>query len=410
MDSAILFTAALGLQSPWRISSVEFRANRDSSIDQELHLTISHEAGAKFEVDGHHYPVYDHQDREWRHLNFFEHTCYLRARVPRVRLKSGETRLIEVPWAQPGSSFTLLFEAYAMLLVDEGMSLKSAGRYVNEDGRIIGRIIRREVAQALASQQLAQVEHLGLDETSSRKGHNYLTILTDVGRKKVVGIAEGKDKDAVDNALFDMEVRGSNAKEVKVVTLDMSPSYISAAEAALPNAEFVFDRFHIEALLSKAVDEVRREDQKQNVELRKTRYLWLRNEKDLTDEKRSRVHYLAEAFPRIGKAHRLKEQFKEIWATIDYDEAIENMMSWIKEAQQAKLAPISKFIQTLHKHWYGIERYFVHRKTNAFAERVNLKIQEIKRSAKGYRNISNYISMIYFHLGGLDLPLPTKNS
>ena len=164
-----VFTAALGLVSPWKITSVEFTPSSDGSSKKELHLYIGHDKGAKFKVAGHSYPVYDHQDRTWRHLNFFEHTCYLHARVPRVQTKDGHTLLVEVPWAQPGSRFTLLFEAFGQLLVAEGMSLMSAGRVMGVDGRSIGRIINRQVAEALSTQPLDQVSHLGIDETSSRK-------------------------------------------------------------------------------------------------------------------------------------------------------------------------------------------------------------------------------------------------
>ena len=80
---------------------------------------------------------------------------------------------------------------------------------------------------------------------------------------------------------------------------------------------------------------------------------------------------------------------------------------WIKEAWASDLAPIKKFVNMLRKHWYGVKNYFYSLSTNAYAERINLKIQEIKRNAKGYRNTFNFIIMIYFYLGGLNLQ-PTK--
>ena len=353
--------------------------------------------------------MYDHQQRSWRHLNFFEHTCYLHAAVPRVQTEDGRTVLVDVPWAQPGSSFTLLFEAYAMLLVEQGMSLSAAGRYVGLDGRIIGRVIHRQVGQALACQPLEPVRQLGLDETSSRKGHNYLTILTDLQGKKVVGLSPGRDGHAVAQALGAMESRGAKAEEVRVVTLDMSPSYIAACGKLLPKADLVFDRFHLEALLHKCVDEVRRQDQKQATALRNSRYLWLRNQNSLSKDQQDRIHYLSKIYPRIGKAHQLKEQFKEIWTAGTFKEGIENMETWMELARQSALEPIAQFVKTIQSHWTGIREYFRHWTTNAYAERVNLKIQEIKRTARGYANIHNYMAMIYFHLAKLNLGLPTKN-
>jgi transposase len=402
-----LFGLAIGLQKPWYIENIEFKDSEKKEGSKELHIHLSHEKNQRFEVAGHDYPVYDHQDRIWRHLNFFEHVCYLHCKVPRVKTKEGNTLLVNVPWAKAGSSFTLLFEAFSMLLVKGGMSLSGAGKYMKIDGRRIFRTISSNVSEALAEQELEQVTDAGLDETSTRKGHNYITVLTDRKRKKVVGLGLGKNKKAVQTAVNEMESRGSKAQGVQRLTLDLSPSYISASNEIFEDAELVFDRFHIDQLLSKAVDEIRREDQKENVELKKSRYLWLKNEGNLSAEKLERVHYLEMTYPRIGKAYRLKEQFKEIWNNVKIESRIADLEEWLILAWKSDLPPLQKFVNTIYDHWYGIESYFKNIQTNAFAERVNLKIQEIKRIAKGYRNMENFKSIIYFHLGGLDLKLPT---
>jgi transposase len=210
-----LFGAALGLHSPWFVELVEFKEKENG---RELHIHLNHEKHHKFKHDDGFYSVYDHQERTWRHLNFFEHECYLYARVPRVKTSTGQVLLVDVPWAQPGSSFTLLFEAYAALLVKGGMPMSTAGEYLDIDGRRIWTIINKMVSQALSSQALEPVNHLGVDETSSKKGHQYITVFTDVDRKKVVGIAEGKDIQAFNNALIDMEVRGADRDHISVIT------------------------------------------------------------------------------------------------------------------------------------------------------------------------------------------------
>ncbi len=116
MTQEDLFGAALGLQLPWKIEAVELKLSDDNST-KELHIYINFERGRRFECEGELRPVYDHNERTWQHLNFFQHHCYLHAQVPRVKNSSGNTLLVEVPWARPGSSFTLLFEAFAMCLV-----------------------------------------------------------------------------------------------------------------------------------------------------------------------------------------------------------------------------------------------------------------------------------------------------
>lgn len=402
-----LFSMALGLKSPWEIGNISFKDSEKNEGEKELHIEVNYKIGHKFKMSGKSYSIYDHQERSWRHLNFFQHTCFLHCRVPRVKTEAGNTLLVEVPWSKPGSSFTLLFEAYAMLLVKSGMSLSAAGSYMKIDGRRIGRIINTQVSEALSEQPLDQVNQAGVDETSTRKGHNYVTVLTDTKRKKVVGLGLGKDKEAVQKAVNEMESRGSKAKEVDSLTLDLSPAYISAGSEIFEKAELIFDRFHIDQLLGRAIDEIRREDQKENKELKRTRYLWLKNECNLSDKKLERIHYLEKTYPRIGRAYRLKEQFKEIWNNSVKSTALEDLEEWLTLAWNSNLEPLQKFVKTIYNHWFGIESYFNNIQTNAFAERVNLKIQEIKRIAKGYRNMENFKAIIYFHLGGLDLKIPT---
>ena len=404
MKQEDLFTLALGLQDPWFVEKVEFVAQGNTLIN-ELHIQVNHKPLQKFRAeDDKEYPVYDHVDRTWRHLNFFQHECYLPARVPRVKSKEGNTLQVDVPWARPGSSFTLLFEAFSLFLLQAGASLTSAGELMKVDSRVIGRMVNYYVALSLATEKLEPVEALGIDETSVKKGHNYVTVLTDLERKKVVAVSPGKDGKAVDKSLKIMSKRGAEPSKVKKVAMDLSPAYTAAVLDQLPQAAIIYDRFHLEQLLSRQLDTIRKQEQAENQLLRKTKYLWLRNNANLTQKQSDQIHYLSITFPNLGKAYQLKEQFKEIYNNAEPADALAALKEWIRLAEVSKLAPLQTFINTLKAHWSGIVTYFHTRLTSAFAERTNLKIQEIKRIAKGYRNLNNYIAMIYFHCGGLSLP------
>lgn len=408
MKEELLFAAALGLPHPWKVDKVDLSDNQGAGT-KELHIWIGYEEKSKFHCEGQSCPVYDHQDRTWRHLNFFQHVCYLHCRVPRIKTPDGHVRLVEVPWAGEGSSFTLLFEAYAMLMAKSGMSLAAVGRYLGLDGRVIGRIIKRHVHEALAEQSLEPPAYIGVDETSIAKGHNYITVLTDLDRKKVIGLGKGKDGTALESAVKEMFERGASPEEVEVVTQDLSPAYIAASSRCFPNAEIIFDKFHITALLNKAVDEVRKEDARSNDILKKSKYLWLYKGSRLSANQQDRLAMLSEACPNIGTAYRLKEQYRIIWDQDDKAHAVDNLLAWMKLARTSGLKQMEKFVETLESHWNGIISYFKKRLTSGFAERVNLKIQEVKRLARGYSSIDNFKTMIYFHLGGLDLGLPTKD-
>ncbi len=199
MSQEIIFAAAMGLVDPWYIVKVEFKPGKAKLSSGRLDIYIDFKVGSKFKDPASSVlcGVHDTVERKWRHANFFQHECYVHAFVPRIKKSDGSVQQVQVPWAMEGSSFTLLFEALGMLLVQEGMSLSGAGRMVNEDSRVIGRIIGRYVDQALEEQPLQQAEVLGIDEVSTQKGHHYLTILSDSKRKKIVGVGVGKCKDAV---------------------------------------------------------------------------------------------------------------------------------------------------------------------------------------------------------------------
>jgi len=404
MRTEELFGIALGLQAPWMIDRTELSMNESKKV---LHIYIKHLPGTRFLYEGSLYPVYDHQERTWRHLNFFEHECYLHAAVPRIRNDQGQVLLVDVPWASPGSSFTLLFEAYAALLVEGGMPCTKAGRYMGISGKRVWTILRKMVGYALAEQPLEDVKHLGVDETSSKKGHHYFTIFTDVKERKVVGVGQGRDQAAFEQALIDLEVRGAEPKKIKLVTMDMSQAYIAGVCKHLPKAKIVFDRFHLEQGMNSVVDEVRKAETKKYMELKKTKYLWLKNQSRLNHQQQQQVELLANAYPTIGQVYRLKEQFKQVLNQASESSLLKPINLWMKLAWDSGIEPVRRFVNLLKDHWYGIKTYFRYCVTNGYAERVNLKIQEIKRVARGYRNPHNFILMIYFHLGKLQLNLPT---
>ena len=135
----------------------------------------------------------------------------------------------------------------------------------------------------------------------------------------------------------------------------------------------------------------------------KTKYLFLKNYENLSAEQKERVHYLSMSYPEIGDTYKLKIQFKEIYANTNVEDPTDAMLEWVKLVNASDIYQLKGFVKTLKANWDGILKYFETRATSAFAERVNLKIQEIKRAAKGYRNLDNFKTMIYFHLGGLEI-------
>jgi transposase len=118
--------------------------------------------------------------------------------------------------------------------------------------------------------------------------------------------------------------------------------------------DIVFDRFHIVKKLNEAVDEIRRK----YIELKKSRYFWLKNNSNLIQGQKDKVTYLAETYPNIGTAYRLKELLKEVLDNAYYNYRITPLNEWMNEAWRSKLEPIRKFVNMLKSHWYGVKSYF----------------------------------------------------
>lgn len=396
MTNIQLFTAALGLKSPWIVSSVDFK-DAGKGLINELHIGIIYDQSPSLERTR----IHDHVDKTWEHLNFFQHRCYIHCSVPRIYDEQGKVKMVEVPWARSGSGFTLLFEAFALSLLQSGLSMSKTGKMMGVDGKLICRIMKHYVQKSLQEETLNPVEKIGIDETSVKKGHQYMTVVVSLDEKKVIGVAEGRDEFALGAALGEAEERGAEVTGAKAVVMDLSPAYTAAVLNLLPDTKIVYDRFHLEQMVSKAVDEVRKIEASQNKELRKTKYIFLRNESRLNKSQTEKLHYLQQAFPALGKAHRLKEQFKEIWQNKKED-AKEAFDTWLTMASTSEIVPLQRVVNSFKAHLSGITAYFEHLITSGFVERVNLTIQEIKRIAKGYRNFENYKAMIYLRLGRLN--------
>ena len=395
-----LFQAALGLTEPWEVVSVEFDPAR-----KRLDLRIDFARGARFlcpECGTAGCPVHDTEEKTWRHLDFFQHQAYLTARVPRVVCPEHKTRVVEVPWARPLSGFTLLFEALIMAMVRE-MPVATLAGLVGETDMRIWRVVHHYVDQAVDAQDLAGVERVGVDETSSRRGHEYVTVFADLDDRRGVFVVEGRDHETVQAFSCFLETHGGDPGTVSEVCQDMSEPFLKGTLTFLPKAELTFDRYHIRQHLSRAVDEVRRAESKhQKALLKNTRYMWLKRPKNLTDRQRDLLDELLAQPLETVRAYTLSQQFDNFYELDDPDTAEEYLRRWISQARASDLEPVSAFCDMLEDHWLGVMRWHHSRVSNGLLEGLNSLIQAAKRRARGYRSNRNFIAMIYLIVGKLN--------
>lgn len=402
-----LFEHALGDIRPWSVASVRFET--DGEGKKTLHIDLDFVRGSEFtDTEGHSSKAYDVAPRSWRHLNFFQHECYLHAPVPRVTNAGGQIVRFQVPWARRNTGFTLLFEAYVMSLIGAEMPVSGVAGLVGEHDQRIWNIFLAYVEQGRAQTDYSQIERVGMDETSHRRGHDYVTIGVDLAQRRVFDVQPGKDHRAVAGLGAFLAQHGSDPAAVTDVSIDMSPAFIKGVDETFAQAEITFDRFHVTKEVNKALDEVRRLEQREaktlkDYALKGHKYTVLYNQQNLSAKKRAQLDQLLVLYPTLGKAYRLRQLFQEFWDIPDPKAAEAYLNNWCQQALDSQIFPFVKVVQTIKSHWSGIIRFIQSQISNGILEGINAKIQLAKRRARGYRNNQHFKAMILFIAGKLNL-------
>jgi transposase len=405
MNSEQLFKLALGLTSPWEISKLEFTKTETNNRKLDIYLDFA--SGAKFkDAGGNDCPVHDAKPKTWRHLDFFQHECYLHARVPRIKTTNGSIKLIAVPWARSHSGFTLLFEAFAMSLLENEMPVNKAAVMLKVYPNRIWTVFNYWIGLALQQDQLQELTNFGIDETSARKGHTYVTLAADLDARRVIFACPGKDEQTIDALQNYLTTKQVTPEQINYVSMDMSPAYISGITKYFPQSKIVFDRFHVVKLLNSALDEVRRAERRNHVALKGHKYTFLKNYNNLTAKQKLAKYEFIQDYPELGEACRLQELFNDFWELRDLEQAQGFLAYWCDLVTDSTLTPFHKFVNTIKDHWDGIINYIQTQISNGILEGINNKIQLAKRRARGYRNINNFIAMIYFIAGKLAFDYP----
>lgn len=406
MKDTDLFQMGLGLQSPWFISSSEFKPEA-----KELHLEIDFTPGASFicpSCSNEGCPVHDSKEKVWRHLNFWEHKTYLKARSPRVKCSECGVKTISPPWARSDSGFTLLFEALIIKLA-ESMPVNAIAKLVGEQDTRLWRVIRRYVNEEYEKLDFSHVTKVGFDETSQKRGHNYITVAVDLDEGKVLHVTEGRDQTTIKSFKDEVIKHGGDPNTITDVSIDMSPAYIAGVESHLPKSDVTFDKFHVIKMLNSAVDAVRRAESKEFDVLKGSRYVWLKNQSNLTSYQNSQLQEIL-GLPQMNlktvRAYKIKLAFQDFYRQSP-DVAEAYLKKWYWWATHSRIEQIKEFAYAVKRHWNGILQWFESKVTNGVLEGTNSLIQEIKARARGFKNVHNFIAVIYLKLSGICSPQPT---
>ena len=404
MRDTELYAQILGVSRPWQVRGVELKLEGG-----EVEVFVEHGEKGKLACPecGADSSRYDKRERRWRHLDTCQYRTILVADVPRVECAEHGVKTIRVPWAEPGSPFTALFEA---LVIDwlKAANTQAVSSLLGLTWDQVDGVMQRAVRRGLERRTLAPARRIGVDETSFQKRHEYVTLVADSERGVVQHVADGRGKDAL--SAYYSEFTTEELASIETVAMDMWGAYIQATLEALPEAEskIAFDKFHVAMHLGEAVDRVRREENRALRErgddrLVGSKHLWLYHPDRLPEQRAERFEALRRSTLKTARAWSIKELAMEMWESPDRETATAIFQAWYGWAIRSRLEPIKRVARMIKRHLTGVLNAIATGATNARLEGLNTKVQWLKRSARGFRNRDRFRNAIYFHLGGLDL-------
>jgi transposase len=395
-----LFATALGVETPWYVKDVSFDADK-----RLLTIAIDFAKGSRFPYEGCDglHPVHDTQTKRYRHLNFFQHECYFEVRTPRIKLPDGRVVLIQPGWAGKLSGFTLLFEALVLTMCRQ-MPFAAVARLVGESWHRVEAICERYVELALEKADLSKLTMLAFDETSCRRGHNYLTFAADAEAHKVVFVTEGRDAKTIGEFAKFLGEHNGEAKQITSASIDMSKAFIKGVTKHLPNARITFDKFHVVAHASKALDQTRRGEQKTDPSLKGLRWALLKDRQRLTESQRADLDaFVAQATTkRTARAWLYREQLREILDRKQINVVSAMLKRWCANVKRSKVEAMKKVAQMILDHFEGVTAWAQTRQTNGFLEAINGLFQAAKRKARGYGRFKTMRTVVYLVAGNLN--------
>ena len=353
-------------------------------------------------------PIYDqHRGRSWRHLDWGGVEVVLRHDIRRVTCKACGIVVEKVPWADDVSGrFTRDFEdqvAFCAQRTDK----TSVQKIFNIAWRTVGTIVERVVRRLRPKDPLANLAFIGVDELSYRKQHHYITLVTDHEKRQIVWGKEGKNAETL-MAFFD-ELGAERCKEILVVTMDMSGAFIKAVRDRLPHAQIVFDRFHVQKLVSDALDQTRRDEWQllrgtpRAASLKKLRWALLKSPWNLRPSESSKLTSLEKLNEPLYRAYLMKESFAEILDRQQIHVVEKKLEEWIEWAESSNLPRFVKVAQTIKHHLKDIVAYVRWKLSNGLIEGLNNKARLLTRRAYGFHSAAAVISMIQLCCTGLEL-------
>lgn len=305
-----------------------------------------------------------------------------------------------MPWARRWERVTQAL-AQAVALLAKRLSFKEVAQSFGLDWKVVASVVKRVVEEGLKLRKIQTLHLLGIDEVSRKKGHRYLTLVYDPKRGKLLWVGVDRKQETIDE--FFRWLGKRRARTLQAICLDMWAPYLASVQDHAPQATLVFDRFHVVQHLNRALDEVRRAEVKrlahqEGIDLKKTRFILLKNPWNLTPKERRRLSHLLKLNLPIIRAYYLKEEFQRFWDYLQEKRAQAHLKQWLWWATHSRLQPLIEFARLVKEHLPGLLAWTKLRISNGALEGMNNKIKLVSHRSFGFRNPKFFILAIWVRI------------
>jgi len=267
------------------------------------------------------------------------------------------------------------------------------------------RVIIARVEEAHRQSDWSGVRAIAIDETSVRKGWNYVTVIIDAHSKRLLHVAPGRSGEALRSFKEALLERGGRPEQIGHIVMDMLHCFKRGARENFPWAKVVFDRFHVMVMAGEAVDQVRKRLQADGAALKGSLWALRGNEWNLREDQKAARKDLAIRYKQLGRALALRSALQDVYASESDGPSL--LAWWCRWAMRSRLKPFEKLANSIKQHWHGILAFFESRLTQGPLEAINGIIQLAKRRSRGFRDLAYLQTIAYWVAGKLTLNLPS---
>lgn len=351
MQLSKMLEELLPLAHPLKVKQVQ----KDDTL-QEVHIYLT--------IDNSYQPpagqvVHQYYERRWEHLNLFQYRCFIHCRLPVYKdTKTGKTRALQVGFSREQARFTLLYEQHVMRLMQLHHNISKVAEQLQVNAQRIAGIYHHYTTIPYQEHHVPACQQIGIDETSTRKGHEYITAFVDLATHQIIDIEDGKGADTIERFFQGHP----NPQVVENISVDMSPAFAKGISSYFSWAKVTYDKWHVFKLLGKHLGQIA----------------------DRYPTKRTYTMLLQEHLVDFYQQTCFQKAKAQLCFMADLAEDIFGENS---------------FSKSIDKHFDGIAEHLRSKLTNGILEGINSKIQTIKRVAKGFRYTDNFKKLILFVFG-----------